>query len=139
MLESKEYIEIKINKNIKRITLNIKRRIWNNEEIDFTCIEIVKEDNIILNKPFEIEENSYNNNYNIKEYNQRGICNSSVGLKKEIEMDHGAIYYSEEYNDTFFYHDCNTEQGCSGGPIILIYNLKIIGMHKGYDKEEKKI
>ena len=47
MLIYKENIEIKLNnKNIK-ISLDLYRRIWINDEIDFTCIEILNEDNII--------------------------------------------------------------------------------------------
>ena len=37
-----------------------------------------------------------------------------------------------------FWHNCNTDPGSSGGPIILINNFSIIGLHKGYDKENNK-
>ena len=47
MLIYKENIEIKLNNKEIKISLNLARRIWINEEIDFTCIEIIKEDNII--------------------------------------------------------------------------------------------
>ena len=49
MINYKEYIEIKINNKEIKIKLNNKRKIWRNEEIDFTCIEILEEDNIIEN------------------------------------------------------------------------------------------
>jgi len=138
MLKNKEYIEIKINNDIKKISLNIKRRIWSNKNIDFTCIEILKEDNINVNKPFEIDDNSYNINFDIKEYNKRGICISSIGSYKKAYINHGVIYYCEKYNDEYFSHDCNTNYGYSGGPIVLNYNIKIIGIHKGYDEDGKK-
>ena len=35
-------------------------------------------------------------------------------------------------------HDCNTESGNSGAPIILVNNIKIIGIHQGYHKIKKK-
>jgi len=38
MLKNKEYIKIRINNKIKKISLNLERKIWNNEKIDFTCI-----------------------------------------------------------------------------------------------------
>ena len=33
-----------------------------------------------------------------------------------------------------FLHDCNTEHGFSGAPILLISNLKIMGIHLGYEQ-----
>ena len=89
--------------------------------------------------PFEIDDNCYNSNFNIEEYNKRSIVIPSIGIKEEIELPQGIIEYieNERYKD-FFFHDCNTKPGFSGGPIILIYNLKIIGIHKGYEKNNKK-
>ena len=70
MLTNKENIKIKLNNQELIILLKLNRRIWTNEIIDFTCIEIIKEDNIIeIINPFEIDDNCYNINYNIKEYN----------------------------------------------------------------------
>ena len=40
-------------------------------------------------------------------------------------------------NDIFL-HNCNTEPGFSGGPIILINNLRVMGIHRGYDQINKK-
>ena len=139
MLINKENIEIKLNIKKIKISLNSERRFWSNEEIDFTCIEILKEDNIIeIINPFEIDENCYNLNYNIEEYDQRGIVIPSMGIVNEIEFSQGAIYLiKSEKHKNFFFHDCNTEPGFSGGPIILINNIKIIGIHKGYEKKEK--
>ena len=44
----------------------------------------------------------------------------------------------EYANNLHFFHDCNTESGFSGGPIILIKNLKLIGIHIGYFEENNK-
>ena len=56
MLTYQENIEIKLNNKGIKIALNKQRRIWTNEEIDFTCIEILKEDKIIeIVNPFEID------------------------------------------------------------------------------------
>ena len=46
--------------------MNLNRKIWTNEEKDFTCIEILEEDNLIINNIFEIDENCYNIDYNLK-------------------------------------------------------------------------
>jgi serine/threonine protein kinase len=49
-------IKIKLNNNNKIISLNYKRRIWINKDIDFTCIEKLKEVNIIAKiNQFEID------------------------------------------------------------------------------------
>ena len=131
MVNSKEFIEIKMNNNEMKINLNNKRRYWSNKEIDFTCIEIIKEDNLIeYITPFDINENCYNSNYNNQDYNKNGVIISAIGPSKEIEISQGAIYYMENNNNTF-YHNCNIEKGYSGGPIILINNLSIIGINKG--------
>ena len=140
MLIYKENIEIKLNNKNINISLNLYRRMWINEEIDFTCIEILNDDNIIeMINTFEIDDNNYNKNYNVKEYDKRGIAIPSIGIKKEIELPQGIIQYIgiEQYKH-FCFHNCNTKPGFSGGPIILIHNLKIIGIHKGYEKNNKK-
>jgi len=131
-----ENIEIKFYNKEMKISLNIYRRIWTNEEIDFTCIEIIKEDDIIeIINPSEIDYNCYNINYNIEEYDKRGIVIPGI-KEKEIEISQGIIYYIK--NGKLFFHNCNTKDGFSGGPIILINNLKIIGIHKGYEEKYKK-
>ena len=125
MIFNKNDIEIKIDNEIKKISLKKYRRIWTDESIDFTCIEILKEDNIIEKvNSFEIDENCYNNNYNIEEYNKRGIIISSIGETKEIELGQGIIYYLENFNK-YFFHNCKTNPGYSGSPIILINGLKL--------------
>ena len=94
ILINKENIEIKLNNEEIKISLNLYRRIWINEEIDFTCIEILKEDNIIEKiNTFEIDDNCYNINYNNEEYDKRGIVIPSIGIEKEIELAHGIIEY----------------------------------------------
>ena len=62
MLLNKEYIQIKLKNKIIKISLNLYRKIWNDNDLDYTCIEIV-EDNII-NKinTFELDDNCYINN-----------------------------------------------------------------------------
>ena len=77
ILLNKEYIKIRLNNEIKKISLDLYRRIWNDEELDFTCIEIIEEDNII-NKiiPFEIDDNCYIKNNDNNEYDKKKYHNS---------------------------------------------------------------
>ena len=137
-LDNKEYIEIKMNNKQFKINFKKERKIWTKEEDDFTCIEILKEDKIIENiNPFNINDNSYNKNYKNEKYDKNGIIISTIGPSKDIEISQGIIYNIKN-NNKYFYHDCNTEEGYSGGQIILIDDLSIIGIHKGYETNENK-
>ena len=121
MLLNNENIEIKINNKIYNISLKLKRRKWTDKDIDFTCIEIIEEDNIISKiDPFEIDKNNYNIEYEIKNYDKRGIVIASIGLNGEIELPQGVIYYVKNNNDKGviyyvnnsndkFLHTCNTD------------------------------
>ena len=139
MLSKKdENIEIKISNQIYKIALNLNRRIWTDSELDFTCIEIMEKDNLLsIIDPFEIDKNSYNIEFELENYDRKGIVITSIGQNKNIELGYGAILYVKNTEDRFL-HDCNTVEGYSGGPIILMSNLRLIGIHCGYEKENKK-
>ena len=138
MLANNEKISLKLNNEIYNISLKLKRRIWNDKNIDFICIEIIEKDNLLSKiEPFEIDENNYNIEFELENYDKRGIVIASIGRKGEIELPQGEIYYAKNNNDLFL-HNCNTEAGFSGGAIILRNNLKVIGIHCGYDKNNHK-
>ena len=131
MILNDENIEIKLNNEIYKNSLKLKRRIWSNNNIDFTCIEIIEEDNLISKiDPFEIDKNNYNIIYKLENNDKKGIVIASIGGKGDIELPQGIIYNVKDRNDKFL-HNCNTEPGFSGGPIILINNLKVMGIHSG--------
>ena len=72
MLLNKEKICIKVNYKEYYISLKLKRRIWSDKNLDFTCIEIVEEDNLITRiEPFEIDENNYNIEYKLENYDKK--------------------------------------------------------------------
>ena len=74
MLSNEENIEIKLDKETYFISLKLKRRIWSDKDLDFTCIEIIKEDNLIEKvEPLEIDKNNYNIEYELENCNKRGI------------------------------------------------------------------
>ena len=137
IINNKDYISIKLNDGIKEIYFDSDRKIWTNEALDFTCIEILEEDNIQLTSLFEIDDNCYNKVYNLEEYKDKGIITIGVGKKKELLFPQGIFNFLEDKKNIFF-TNCNTESGFSGGPIILVYNLKIIGIHKGYNQLRKR-
>ena len=138
MLTNEESIEIKLDKETYYISLKLKRRIWSDKDLDFTCIEIIKEDNLIEKvELLEIDKNNYNIEYELENYNKRGIVIASIGGKGDIELPQGVIYNVKNSNNLFL-HNCNTEPGFSGGPIILISSLRVMGIHRGYDETNNK-
>ena len=139
MLDNKEYLEIKLNKETKKINLNKKRRKWTDIEKDYTCIEILEDDNLFQNrKLFDINDYCYNIDYNKNNYDNKGIIIVAIGKTKEIEFAPGVLFAEESKNSQYlFFHNCSTESGFSGGPIILKNDLSIIGIHRGYDKEKE--
>ena len=138
MIKNDKYIEIKLNNHIHKISMELKRRIWTDKNIDYTCIEIIEKDNILSEiNTFELDKNNYNIEYDIKNYNKKGIVIASIGAKGDIELPQGALLYVNNREDLFL-HNCNTEPGFSGGPIILVNNLKVIGINRGYEENNKK-
>ena len=106
------------------------------KKIDFTCIGIIKNENIIdIINPFEINDDCYDPNDELKDYDQKGVVVAGINHKNNIDLPQGFMEY---VNNLQFLHDCNTESGFSGGPIILIKNLKLIGVHIGYFEKKNK-
>ena len=130
--------KVKISFNNDSIFKDIKlenRKMFTNEHLDITIIEIKpKEDNINISF-LEIDERIYQDNSEILfkknsvyiiQYPRFIGASVSYGLINEID---------ENYE---IHHFCITSKGSSGSPIILIENNKVIGVHKGHKglKEE---
>jgi hypothetical protein len=118
-------INIILNGQTKTLSLN-KRKIWTDEKMDFTCIEIKeKEDNIYTF--FNLDDNVFTNelylNQNVIIY---GINNNKIGSK--LVFSNGIINKSYGCN---FEYTCNTYPGCSGGCIVNQYDNCVIGIHEG--------
>ena len=118
-------INIILNGQTKTLSLN-QRKIWNDEIIDFTCIEIKeKEDNIYTF--FNLDDNVFTNelylNQNVIIY---GINNNKNGSK--LVFSNGIINKSYGCN---FEYTCNTDSGCSGGCIVNQTDNCVIGIHQG--------
>ena len=121
-------INIILNGQTKTLSLN-KRKIWTDEKIDFTCIEIKeKEDNIYTF--FNLDDNVFTNelylNQNVIIY---GINKNKIGSK--LVFSNGIINKSYDCN---FEYTCNTDSGCSGGCIVNQTYNSVIGIHQGEKK-----
>ena len=129
--------EIKFSLNNEEISKSIivddSRKTYTDIKMDITLIEIKpEEDNIKFESFLNIDENIYNENPNdtyrnktayIIHYEDGKRVKYSVGNIKSIGEDKYTIN-----------HLCTTEQGSSGGPIINLLNLRVMGIHKGEKK-----
>ena len=126
ILNHKNDIEIIIDGETKNISLN-QRKIWNDKEMDFTCIEIKEKDNI--HTFFNLDDNVLDNNCEKNFYLKKNVIVYGINkIEKKVSFSNGII---EKNEDCFFVYTCNTFQGCSGGFIVNQSNNNVIGIHRG--------
>ena len=124
---TEKFIDITING--KPATINLEGRgKWTNSEMDFTCIEIKKEDNI--KTPFFLDDNILNFN---KDLNVT-VFALNRNDKFKLYYSYGYIKESDNY---LFAHTCNTYPGCSGGCIVIQNTNRVIGIHRAGHKNNK--
>ena len=117
-------ISINDNKEKRAIKIDENRKVYSNEELDITFIEIIQEKDKIYNF-LEIDELPYNKEYdkNIPIYVLYYSC-----IDKMAGMSTGFIKKIKENN---LIYDATTNSGAGGAPIILLKNNKVIGIHIG--------
>ena len=118
-------IEIVYKGDNKIIEINDKRFCKTSPTYDFTCIEILNEDNI--EDFYEIE-----NIYNDYKYNDKDIAIVQYPGGGNMEIKTGHLIKIINYN---IVQTVSAWYGSSGSPIILLSNYKVIGIHKSYDEE----
>ena len=116
-----EIIKCRYKDELKKF--EIKNRIFfTNEELDYTCIQILNEDKI--EDFFEIENENSNNP---KEYNGEDIALPQYPKGGPLKINAGCLVKIEG-NQIFHY--VTTFKGSSGAPILLLLRkYKIIGIH----------
>lgn len=112
------------NNIIKRIKIN-SRIIFTDKDLDITIIEIKDSDGI--NNFLEIDEEIIQNKEDLDIYENFGIYALHYPNDKVL-VSYGM---TKSFNDKFFLHNCNTEKGSSGCPILLLKSNKVIGIHRG--------
>ena len=113
--------------NEDKKVLNLKnRKKWRDEELDYTCIEILEEDNIT--NYLNIDENIIQDNYPIKELQKKAI----YIFNSKLEFSVGNII--KIWNNLLHY-DSDTTYGWSGSPIFNKNNNNVIAIHKGFDEQ----
>ena len=85
--------------------LNLKRKIFTDEFLDYTCIEILENDNIINNISF------FNSNINQLEEDKEDIFILHYPSKEELSYSLGQI---KKVDNHVIFHSASTERGSSG-------------------------
>ena len=124
-----EYLTDKVYKE-KKIKIDENRRVYTNEELDYTCIELFESDDI--KDYFKIDEKLLSdNNYIIN----KDIFILQYPKGNEISFSYGKII---SIKDGQLIHTASTEGGTSGSPIIRrCINNYIIGIHYGGQIKDK--
>ena len=126
--------DIKIEHNRKKKIIKLNNRFkYTNEELDYTCIEILEEDG--FNNYFKIDKNINNNNpYEEYKYDEFVMIQYPGG--DDVSFAEG---YINDIIDKNILYTMNTEGGSSGSPLILdTRNLKIIGIHYSRTNNDEK-
>ena len=131
-IDSYNNIQIIIDGEIKSISLE-QRKIWNDEDIDFTCIEI-KEKEDKIHTFFSLDDHALDNDNKINYYLNKKVIIYGIDInEKKVGFSNGTIekiVKKGEGNIRFIYN-CNAYSGCSGGCIVNQANNMVIGLHKG--------
>ena len=102
------------------------RFFYTNEDLDYSCIEILDSDN--FNNYFKVDKNINNNNPEEEyKYDQLVVIQYAGG--NTVKFSEG---YINEINKELIIYSIMSEGGSSGSPICLdTRNLKVIGIHRG--------
>ena len=137
--------DIKLGKNInieynnnnscinKIIKINEKRKVFTNKDLDYTCIELNKLDELgDIENYFKLDPILFNNKDNLK---NSDIFVLHYPLGNDLSFSYGKIL---SLKNNIMKHSASTQEGSSGAPIIRrSKNNYIIGLHKGTYKTKK--
>ena len=115
------------NKVVKHIKINSNRKIYINETLDITIIEIKQQEDKIYDF-LELDDKILNNE-NINDYNNFYGGKSIYVLNYRDDEIYSSFGLLNDIVNHKISHRCNTEPGASGSPIILLKNNKVIGVH----------
>ena len=132
------------NKSEITIEINKKRFICSSRNLDYTCIQILPEDNIndflkIDRQIYEEYMEEYSNDSIMDEYKLQNLI-----LVQYCRKNEGAIYYStgslENFDGTRIFYKIPIQFGAKGAPILSLNNsLDVIGMHRKCGSRKKRI
>ena len=127
LIKENSIIQLRHNDKIKEIKITYDRFKCTNKELDYTCIQIL--DNEDYNNFFEIDDNINCQNPNVQYGNKLGVVYQFPN-EKDLSCGEGLIEGIKNANNTnIIIHKITTDFGSSGSPIVLSDNLKVIGIH----------
>jgi len=136
-------IALNDDKEKKLLNIDNKRKIYTNEILDVTIIEIkdIDEINNYLELDDDIINNIKNENEEILNHLKNIYSNKSIYCISYPKGKNVAVSYdqSPQFLEKKLQHKCNTLDGSSGAPILLIENQKVIGIHLSASKENFNI
>ena len=110
------------------IIINNSRMLYTSKEKDITIIEIKPQEDLIDQKSFlEVDKNIYE--ANPEEYIENPVYLNHYQEGKEVNYSLGKIIKVGGYD---IKHNCETDEGSSGSPILNLKNFNVVGVHKGY-------
>ena len=126
----KKELELKLDKK-ERIIIDFKQSL----DIDLIIIEIIPKDRI--DESFFLKPNSNSQN-SIQNLIGKQIQIMEYPGEKELSYSEGIIIGLSNNDNSIFYHNCMTEPGSSGSPIVLIGENTILGIHKASNGYQRK-
>jgi len=113
---------------IRDIIIDKERKIYTNDKMDVTFIELKKDDKI--QHYLEVDEDIMDTEKNIMEinYKRKSIYIMHYPKGNNVEVSYGLLSYIKDEN---ICHLCNTYYGSSGAPILSLETFKVIGIHYG--------
>lgn len=108
---------------------NLKRKIFTDPFLDFTCIELFDED-FGEDNDFDGQFELFKIKEKIDEIKNKDIFVLQYPCDEDLSFSLGKILGEKDFN---FAHNASTYKGSSGSPILIRDLSNIIGMHKGGD------
>ena len=114
----------------KKIEITDKRKVFTNEELDYTCIELFESDGIL--NYFKIDPKIF-------KYNKKNLEDKDIFILKYPKDNDSLFSFSYgkilSYEDNEIEHSASTDYESSGSPIIRrSEDNYIIGLHYGGKK-----
>ena len=124
-LKENQKLNLSLNeeKDTKTIDLSIERKTYFNKDYDITLIELKDEDKI--KDYLELDDNLFQDNSE-KIYKNKSIYLLHYPNEKNACVSYGLLHNIDKYN---IMHNCTTDNGSFGSPILNLQNNKVIGIH----------
>ena len=138
-------INFNLNEKSYSLFMDDSRKKYTNVIKDITFIEIKRNDNIKNVSFLDIDENIYINKLEDENsiYDEKYLYEDEKSVYvlhfeygKDNKYSPGNILYIKKSKKGYYkiMYSCSTKQGSSGGPIINSSNYKVIGIHRGYER-----